>query len=46
MAQLKELLCAVAAFAVGGLDALEKHSQQGSTIARSIIKQLPNKSSK
>jgi hypothetical protein len=46
VAQLKELLCAVAAFAVGGLDALEKHSQQGSTIARSIIKQLPNKSSK
>ena len=46
VAQLKELLCAVAAFAVGGLDALEKHSQQGSTTARSIIKQLPNKSSK
>jgi hypothetical protein len=41
VAQLKELLCAVAAFTVGGFDALEKHSQQGSAIARSIIKQLP-----
>ena len=41
--QLKELLCAVAAFAVGGLSALEKHSQHGNTIANSIIKQLPNK---
>lgn len=46
VAQLKDLLCAVAAFAVGGLSALEKHSQQGSQIARSIIKQLPGKKQK
>lgn len=43
VAQLKELLCAVAAFAVGGLSALQKQSQQGSKIASSIIKQLPAK---
>jgi|TARA_B110000240_G_C13425660_1_gene421476 hypothetical protein len=46
VAQLKELLCAVASFAVGGFDALEKQSQQGSSIARSIIKQLPNQPTK
>ena len=43
VAQLKELLCAVAAFAVGGLSALQKQSQQGSKLASSIIKQLPAK---
>ena len=43
VAQLKELLCAVAAFAVGGLSALQKQSRQGSKIASSIIKQLPAK---
>ncbi len=43
VAQLKELLCAVAAFAVGGLSALQMQSQQGSKIASSIIKQLPAK---
>ena len=43
VAQLKELLCAVAAFAVGGLSALRKQSKQGSRIASSIIKQLPAK---
>ena len=45
VAQLKELLCAVAAFAVGGFDALEKHSRRGNAIARSLIKQLPKQSS-
>ena len=44
VAQLKELLCAVATFAVGGYEALQKHSQQGNTIARTIIKQLPKQS--
>ena len=43
VAQLKELLCAVAAFAVGGITALQKHSKQGNTLAKSIIKQLPAK---
>ncbi len=43
VSQLKDLLCAVAAFAVGGVSALEKHSQQGNQLASSIIKQLPNK---
>ncbi len=43
VSQLKDLLCAVAAFAVGGLSALEKQSQQGSRIAKSLIKQLPAK---
>lgn len=43
VAQLKDLLCAVAAFAVGGITALEKYSQQGNKLASSIIKQLPKK---
>ena len=43
VAQLKELLCAVAAFAVGGVNALEKHSQKGNKLASSIMKQLPHK---
>lgn len=43
VAQLKELLCAVAAFAVGGISALKKQSRQGSSIANSIVKQLPAK---
>lgn len=42
VAQLKELLCAVAAFAVGGITALEKQSQQGNKLARSLVKQLPS----
>lgn len=41
VAQLKDLLCAVAAFAVGGIDALEKHSRKGNMLANSLIKQLP-----
>ena len=41
VAQLKDLLCAVAAFTVGGLTALEKHSQN-SAIAKSMLKQLPS----
>ncbi|MEM8844817.1 MAG: VWA domain-containing protein [Pseudomonadota bacterium] len=40
VAQLKELLCAVAAFTVGGLSALEEHSEK-SRIAKSMLKQLP-----
>lgn len=40
VAQLKELLCAVAAFTVGGISALQKHSQN-SAIAKSMLKQLP-----
>ena len=43
VAQLKDLLCAVAAFAVGGLSALQKQSRQGNTLANSIAKQLPAK---
>lgn len=43
VAQLKELLCAVAAFAVGGLSALQKQSRQGNSLANSIVKQLPAK---
>jgi len=42
VAQLKELLCAVAAFAVGGISALQAHSQKGNSLANSIIKQLPH----
>ena len=38
--QLKDLLCAVAAFAVGGIAALQAHSQRGNSLANSIIKQL------
>lgn len=45
VAQLKELLCAVAAFAVGGYEALEKHTQS-SAISQSLLKQLPGRSSK
>lgn len=41
VAQLKELLCAVAAFAVGGISALEKQTKQGNSLAGSIVKQLP-----
>lgn len=41
--QLKDLLCAVAAFAVGGIDALRQHSQQGNKLAASLIKQLPHR---
>ncbi|MEM7304595.1 MAG: VWA domain-containing protein [Pseudomonadota bacterium] len=40
VAQLKELLCAVAAFTVGGINALQKQSQK-SAIAKSMLKQLP-----
>ena len=43
VAQLKELLCAVAAFAVGGIRALQKQSKQGNVLAKSIVKQLPAK---
>lgn len=43
VAQLKDLLCAVAAFAVGGISALQHQSQQGNTLAGSIVKQLPAK---
>ena len=39
VAQLKQLLCAVAAFTVGGLHALQ--AQPDNQLARSIIKQLP-----
>ena len=42
VAQLKELLCAVAAFAVGGITALQAHSQRGNSLASSILKQLPH----
>ena len=42
VSQLKELLCAVAAFTVGGISALQKHSQK-SAIAKSMLKQLPAK---
>ena len=41
VSQLKDLLCAVAAFAVGGINALHQHSQKGNMLANSIIKQLP-----
>ena len=43
VAQLKDLLCAVAAFAVGGISALQKQSRQGNALANSIVKQLPAK---
>ena len=43
VAQLKDLLCAVAAFAVGGISALQKQSVQGNALAGSIVKQLPAK---
>ncbi len=42
VAQLKDLLCAVAAFAVGGINALKQHSLKGNTLANNIIKQLPH----
>lgn len=41
VAQLKDLLCAVAAYAVGGLTALQKQTRQGNAVAQAIIKQLP-----
>lgn len=41
VAQLKDLLCAVAAYAVGGLQALQKQNKQGNAVAQTIIKQLP-----
>ena len=41
VAQLKDLLCAVAAYAVGGLSALKKQTQQGNLVAQAIVKQLP-----
>lgn len=41
VAQLKDLLCAVAAYAVGGLSALKKQTKQGNIVAQAIIKQLP-----
>lgn len=43
VAQLKDLLCAVAAFAVGGISALQKQSKQGNALANTIVKQLPAK---
>ena len=41
VAQLKDLLCAVAAFAVGGVNALRQRSLSGNTLADRLIKQLP-----
>ena len=42
--QLKDLLCAVAAYVVGGLNALQNQTKQGNSIAAEMIKQLPKSS--
>lgn len=42
-AQLKELLAAVAVYAVGGYRALSKHSQSAGQLTKNIVKQLENK---
>jgi hypothetical protein len=43
LAQLRELLAAVASYAVGGLKALQQHDKGTNTLLKQLIKQLPAK---